>query len=144
MEDEEDRQLITGSPSQSLLERKQQAAKKKKFLFWGIGILLFAIVLTLILVFALKGGDKPGPNIDHFNPYKVLEYDSKTNTYTLGRETNLKFQYPFNETYNNKLLNTFKLQGSNNFTDKSTYKFKFFAGGSKSEESFLSDEVSDP
>jgi hypothetical protein len=106
---EEEDKLITGSPSQSLIERRQ-AAKKKKFLFWGIGIVVLAIAITLILIFTLKGGNKPpGPNIDHFNPYKVLEYDSKTNTYTLGRETNLKFSYPFNETYNNKLLNTFKL-----------------------------------
>jgi hypothetical protein len=99
---------------------------------WGLGILVFAVALTLILVFTLKKKDPQPPMPDdgpHFNPYRVLNYDDKSNTYTLSRWSNLKFQYPFNETFNNKLLNTFKLQGVSPSDD--TYRFSFFGGDIK-------------
>ena len=129
MEDDEQKiQLISGtesplvdnprgnkSDSQAILDQNIQGEKKKKYLWWGLGILVFIVALTLILVFALKKKDPNPPSPDngpHFNPYEVLNYDQSSNTYTLSRLSNLKFSYPFNETYNNKLLNTFKLQGS--------------------------------
>lgn len=93
--------------------------------------MLVAVAVTLILVFTLKkgggGGDTPDTD-DHFNPYKVLDYDAASNTYTLGRIQSLQFQYPYNETDNNKLLNTFKLQGT---PDTKAYRFNFFSGVSK-------------
>jgi hypothetical protein len=62
----------------------------------------------------------------------VLSYDDKSNTYKLSRWTTLKFQYPFNETYNNKLLNTFNLQGLPQ--GDSSYRFRFFGGDIKAQQ----------
>ena len=80
--------------SQAILDDDIKKSNKKKYIFWGVGIGVFVIALTIILIFALKKKDNPpqppspgdGP---HFNPYRVLSYDSSSNTYKLSRWTNL-------------------------------------------------------
>ena len=54
--------------------------------------MVFAAVLTVVLVLVLKKGKNPEPKPDagpHINPYRVLSYDAGTNTYTLSRWTNI-------------------------------------------------------
>ena len=45
--------------SQAILDQKIRQAKKKKYLWWGLGILVFAAILTVVLVLVLKKGKDP-------------------------------------------------------------------------------------
>ena len=89
--------------------------------------------MTLVLV--LKKKDEPipppQPDLPPVNPYTVLEYDEANMQYTLGRNKALDFTYPFNETFNNKIIETISLMGSVNFANSQTLGLQFITFASK-------------
>ena len=78
-------------------------------LFFGLGGLALLAIAGLVtwLVLRKKNPTPPKPNppdpdIPHYNPYEVLTSDPATMTYKLGINSKVKFNFPYNETENNK------------------------------------------
>lgn len=87
-------------------------SEKKKYIIGGIIGLLVIAALVLVIVL-LKKGDEPDPDepIVYYDPYEVEAADESGTVFTLKRNTKLLFDYPFQESLNNKFIDTVELTG---------------------------------
>lgn len=117
LDEDQEQEINPTSNANSQIELQKKLSKKRKYLIiGGISILVFAVVLTLILVFALKSDDDhpvPPPLPDEtFDPYEVEEFDEDGMQYSMVRNGNIAFDYPYMETANNRFINNVALAGS--------------------------------
>lgn len=85
---------------------------------------LIAILTVVVLagagtgVYFLLKKDEPVDPVDpvdptvYYDPYEVEETDPAKGLYTIKRNTKLTFDYPYQESTNNKFIDTLQLAGS--------------------------------
>lgn len=96
--------------------------------------------MTIVLIIVLKKDDNhpptppgPDPGDDTYDPYEVITFDDANMNYTMRRDANIAFEYPYKETFNNKLINTIEMKG-NQYFGNSALKLAFSPSQAKAVE----------
>lgn len=98
-----------GSPTTT-----RSPSKKKKLIIAGVVCGVALIALTVILILVLKKNDEnPVDPVEpvYYDPYEVEATDPAQGKYTIKRNTKLLFNYPYQESGNNKFVDELAFQG---------------------------------
>lgn len=90
------------------------SSKTKKYVIIGLITLLVLAGAGVGVYFLIIKKDDPVDPVDptvYYDPYEVEATDPATGTYTIKRNTKLNFDYPYQESTNNKFVDSLQLQG---------------------------------